>query len=104
MPARPNCCAVAGVTCSTRKLPPPSYCSVRYSKELPARVREVCPAALAIGYRIRPPLVPLTWIASPLPLSVAKPIDQPDGSPVVDGKVTVSPALVLKLDRTVPLS
>ena len=39
-----------------------------------------------------------------MPLSVVKPIDQPDGRPAVDGKVTVNPSAVLKLDRTVPLS
>ena len=50
-----------------------------------------------------PPLVALTWIVRPLPFSVANPIDQPEGSPVVDGRVTVSPLLVLALDRTVPL-
>src|SRR5581483_4617546 len=87
-----------------RKLPLPSYCNVAYSYWPPASVSEVCAAAFASGYRIWPPPVPLTFTVRLFPWSVANPIDHPDGSDVVGGSVTVSPAPVLKLDTTLPLS
>src|SRR5260221_523935 len=95
IPANPSCCAVAGVTCSTRKLPLPSYCNVAYSYWVPASASEVFPDALTSGYRMLPPLMPLTCTVSPLPWSVANPIDQPDGRLVVGGRVTVNPLVVL---------
>src|SRR5919112_6800536 len=74
------------------------------SNRLSANDSEVTPAAWLFGYRICPPARSLTLAVSPLPLSVVNPMDQPEGRPLVDGKVTVSPLAVLKLDRTVPLS
>src|SRR6185312_678020 len=95
---------VAGVACITRKLPLSSYCSMTNSNRLSASDSDATPAVRLFGYRICPPLVSLTLTVRPLPLSVVKPIDQPDGRPAVGGKVTVNPLAVLKLDRMLPLS
>ena len=56
------------------------------------------------GQTMCPPDVPLTWTDSGFVLSVAKPMLHPVGNAVVAGSVTVSPAVVLKLDRILPLS
>src|SRR5258708_1565743 len=98
IPANPSCCAVAGVTCSTRKLPLPSYCNVAYSYWVPASANDVLPDALASGYRMLPPLVPLTsrrpltCTVGALPWWVETPIAQPTSTALGTGKVTAGDA------------